>query len=207
MDHYGVSRVTIRAALATLQAEGLISRRRGSGTVVQSHVFHKIPGQLVDFHREAEGLGHRPGSRVLSLGRRPGLIRERLAFDLPPGSEVVVLKRLRLLDGVPVVLQTSSHPPEVLAGISAEELEDHSLYELLGRRKGLWVREAEHVLEPFAVEPPEADLLRLPPGTAVLRAHRTARDGKGRVLEMAENLIRGDYFKYTFSLRASRVVD
>ena len=52
---------------------------------------------------------------------------------------------------------------------------------------------------------PEATLLNIPRGTAVIKAHRTSRDSRGRTLEIAENLIRGDYYKYSFSLKADEV--
>jgi GntR family transcriptional regulator len=200
---YGVSRVTIRSALSLLQEEGLIQRIQGSGTVVHSHVHHKLLARIVNFHREAIMMGRTPSSRVLSISRRKSRIRERILFDIPSGEEVIELRRLRFLDGVPVVLQTSSHPKDVLHGVKKADLRDCSLYEFLRRRKGIVVRDAKHMLEPFSVGPEEAKLLQIPPGTAVMKAHRTSRDTSGRTLEIAENLIRGDYYKYSFSLQAN----
>jgi GntR family transcriptional regulator len=205
VDHYGVSRVTIRSALSLLQEEGLIERIRGSGTVVHSTVHHKMLASIVDFHREAVMMGRKPSSRVLSISCRRSRIRERILFDLAPEEEVIELRRLRFLDGVPVLLQTSSHPKEVLRGVKASDLRDCSLYEFLKRKKGIVIRDAQHMLEPFAIGPEEAALLNIPPGTAVIKAHRTSRDSLGRTLEIAENLIRGDYYKYSFSLKAGEV--
>ncbi len=203
--YYGVSRVTVRAALAILQEEGLLKRRQGSGTLVRSKIHHKMLRSIVDFHREAELMGRSPGSRVLSVRAIPSRIRERIAFDIPPGEEVIELKRLRLLDGIPVALQTSTHPPDLLRGVGVKDLRDQSLYAFLHRRKGVVVRDAEQVLEPYSVTGEEAALLEIPPGTAVMLAHRTTRDAAGRVLELADNLIRGDYFKYSFHMRMDGV--
>ncbi len=205
VDRYGVSRVTVRSALSLLQEEGLIQRIQGSGTIVRSKVHHKMLASIVNFHREAILMGRKPSSRVLSIARRESRIRERILFDIPPDEEVIELRRLRYLDGVPVVLQTSSHPKYVLQGVKAADLRDCSLYEFLRRTKGILIRDAKHILEPFSVGPKEARLLAIPPGTAVMKAHRTSRDTSGRTLEIAENLIRGDYYKYSFSLLASEV--
>ena len=206
-EYYGVSRVTIRSALALLQQEGLIVRRQGSGTVVRNRVHHKMMQNIMDFHREAEGLGRKPSTRVISIRFRKSRIRERILFDISGNGEVAELRRLRLLDGLPVVLQTSSHPAELLTGVAEEDLRDRSLYDFLSERKGVTVRDADHVLEPFSVGSEEASLLGIAAGTAVIRARRTTRDTEGRTIEMAENLIRGDRYKYHFRLNADGVTD
>lgn len=199
--YYGVSRETIRAALALLQEEGLILRKRGSGTVVRSNVHRKMLSHIVDFHREAAMLGRKPSSRVISISSRKSRIRERILFDIPPGEEVVELRRLRSMDEVPVLLQTSSHPKDLFLGLMPEDLQDRSLYEFLRKEKGIFVRDADHVLEPLSAGPEEASLLQIPPGSAVILSHRITRDIHGRTIEIAENLVRGDYIKYSFRLR------
>ncbi len=204
-SYYGVSRVTVRSALSMLQEEGLIERRQGSGTLVKSKVHYKMLRRILDFHREAELMGCTPGSRILSIRTIPSRFRERIAFDLPPGGEVVELRRIRLLDGVPVALQTSIHPLELLGGVTPVQLQDYSLYGFLRNHRGVVIRDAEQVLEPYSISAEEAALLEVPEGTAVMLAHRTTRDDRGRALELAKNLIRGDYFKYSFQMRMDEV--
>jgi len=204
-EYYGVSRVTIRTALSLLQEEGLIRRKRGSGTVVCSHVHHKVLHNIINFHQEARMMGCKPSSKVLSIVPRKSRIRERIVFDLAPHERVIELRRLRFLDGVPVVLQTSSHPRYLLEKVVANDLKDRSLYEYFRRKRGIILGEAEQIVEPYAVNEQEAELLQIPTGTAVMKAHRLTRDSKGRPLELATNLIRGDYYKYFFKLRATEV--
>jgi GntR family transcriptional regulator len=205
VEHYGVSRVTIRSALGLLKAEGLVERIQGSGTLVHSKIHHKRLAGIVDFHREAVKMGCKPSSKVLSISTRASRIRERILFDAAPEDEVIELRRLRFLDGVPVVLQTSSHPCHLFKGIKSEDLRDCSLYEFLRKKEGILIRDADHMLEPFSIGPEEAALMEILPGTAVMRAHRISRDTKGRTVEIAENLIRGDYYRYSFNLRADEV--
>ncbi len=203
--YYDVSRETIRSALAILQEEGLIERRRGSGTKVHSQAYHKILSRIVDFHSEAKMVGRKPSSRVLSIRPRESRIRERILFDIPQNEKVIELRRIRYLDDVPVVLQTSSHPSNILEGMTKFDLTDCSLYEFLRIKKGISVQDAEQLIEPYSIEFKEAQLLEIPSGTAVIRAYRTTRDTSGRVLELAKNLVRGDYIKYTFRLRAEEI--
>ena len=120
-------------------------------------------------------------------------------------QEKVAFLRRHLLDGVPVVLQTSSHPRYLLEAVSAKDLRDRSLYDFFRQEKGIIIGEAEQIIEPYSIEHKEAELLQIPDGTAVMKAHRLTRDSKSRPLELATNLIRGDYYKYFLRLRATEV--
>jgi len=202
---FGVSRVTIRSALGLLQKEGLIERRRGSGTVVRNRSIHKILGKLVDFHHEAALLNREAKSEVLSIITRPASTRERLALQLGQGELVVELKRLRYLDNVPVIYRISAHPLDVLAGVIPADLKDGSLYAYLRRERGINVQGGDEMIEPAVVEPEAARLLQISPGTAVWRTHRIAADQTGRPVECCVDLIRPDYYKCSFRLRPAEL--
>jgi DNA-binding GntR family transcriptional regulator len=101
----GVSRVTIRAALSRLESEGLVNRRHGSGTYVNSirplvRSLHMNTGtaQLIG------SAGRVPGTTSMSL-RQFGAdeeIAERLSLE--PGAPVMELYRVRTSDDVPVAV-------------------------------------------------------------------------------------------------------
>src|SRR6266436_9501289 len=67
MGEYGVSRATVRQALAGLIAEGLLEIRRGLGTYVTAPRFEHTIGGFYSFSREIERHGLQPGTRVLDL--------------------------------------------------------------------------------------------------------------------------------------------
>src|SRR2546430_5696128 len=95
----GVSRLTVRAALDDLAREGYLVRRRGSGTYVQQP---KITQQLTmtSFSEDMRRRGMAPSSTTLSLTRQLAGPRLGRFLNVSPGDEVVVVKRLRLADGV-----------------------------------------------------------------------------------------------------------
>ena len=125
----GVSRLTVRAALDDLAREGYLVRRRGSGTYVQQP---KIEQQLTmtSFSEDMRRRGMVASSKTLSLTRQLAGPRLGRFLNVSPGDEVVVVKRLRLADGVSMAIETLHIPASIVPGVTPKELEG-SFYDLL----------------------------------------------------------------------------
>ena len=195
---HGVSRTTVRAALDVLEAEGLVRRQQGSGTFFRDDGIRKHLGSLVDFNTEAEAAGHRPRTSVLSLIRRPAGLHEIAAFGAQLAADgILELRRLRFLDDRPALLQTSYLARALAGPIADSDLEHASLYRLLAARRGIEGADIEETLEPAAIGEEDARALDIEPGTAVFRSYRIARAAGGRIVEVSDNLIRGDIYRCT----------
>ena len=96
MAEYGVSRATVRQALAGLVAEGLLEIRRGLGTYVTAPRFEHTIGGFYSFSREIERHGLQPGTKVLDLRTQPAGDDVAEPLGIEPGTAVVALRRLRL---------------------------------------------------------------------------------------------------------------
>ncbi|SIR11462.1 MULTISPECIES: GntR family transcriptional regulator [unclassified Bosea (in: a-proteobacteria)] len=198
-ERYGASRTTIRAALKQLQDQGLIERRQGQGTFYRPRHIAKHLGSLVDFHSEARMAGRLPTTRVVSLSARTATPDEAALFGKAIASRGIVdLVRLRCLDDEPAVLQRSRLGASVLGEVSARDLVDTSLYRYLAASRSIHVATVEETLEPLAIDADAADHLKIAAGTAVFRSRRIARDLAGAVIEVSDNLIRGDIYRFTF---------
>src|SRR3989442_8127460 len=116
----GVSRLTVRAALDDLAREGYLVRRRGSGTYVQQP---KITQQLTmtSFSEDMRRRGMVASSKTLSLSRHLAGARLGRFLNVSPGEEVVVVKRLRLADGVSLAICTLHIPSQVVPGVQARD--------------------------------------------------------------------------------------
>src|SRR5689334_8104936 len=132
-EHFRVSRSTVRQALARLEHEGLVARRKGHGTYVmdarrRSWLLQSAEGFFQD---EVDRLGSAVTSKVLRLetGELPAWASE--ALELPEGSEGVTIERLRAVDDL-VALYVVNHLPIRFAK-AAERLADpdESLYRAL----------------------------------------------------------------------------
>lgn len=201
-ESYGISRSTVRRALAILEKDGHIERRQGLGSFFRSHKIGKRISSRVDFHSEGRTHGQRPSTRALSFtARSPGL-SEVAVFGPEARRGVVELRRLRLLNGQPTVYQTSVLCHVGIEDMKRSDFEDVSLYTLFRTRFGIVVSTVSETLEAVNAPAEVARIIGIEPGTAVFNTHRTVRDQNQRVVELSDNFVRADryYFSYTGSV-------
>lgn len=189
----GVSRMTLRQALAALQRRGLVTRVRGrrGGTFVAEPKIERDMTTLAGLTQQLRRQGHQAGARVLSTRRGPSGMRTADALGLAVGQEVYEIVRLRLADGEPLALERSLFPAERFPGLLECPLEG-SLYELLEDQYGEPPRRAVERLEPLVAHPSEAQLLHVSAGAPLLLVERTAYSAAGVPVEYARDLFRGD---------------
>jgi GntR family transcriptional regulator len=197
----GVSRLTVRAALDDLAREGYLVRRRGSGTYVQQP---KISQELTmtSFSEDMRRRGMVPGSRTLSLTRQLAGARLGRFLHVSPGEEIVVVKRLRLADGVSMAIETLHIPSSVVPGITPGELEG-SFYELLRSKYGVEIATATQTIEPTVTNEEESAALAVPLHSPAFLFERTSRDHDERTLEFVHSIYRGDRYRIVTELAPS----
>ncbi len=111
-ESFGVSRATVRTALAKLAAQGVVMRRQGDGTYVNAHI-HRVNahmGSVWDFTRLIESNGRVPSIQVVAREERPATEQEALALDIAPGEGLLSIYRLFLADEQPVILACNLFP-------------------------------------------------------------------------------------------------
>ena len=121
-ERYGVSRTTIRSALAALAARGLIVRRQGMGNFISRGARIANPlDQILDFCEMIECNGHQPGIEFLSAAiKYPS---DEVAAALQRPDELVVERRtVFTADGAPVIYCVNSIPLGLLPGALAREV-------------------------------------------------------------------------------------
>ncbi len=140
---FGVNRLTVRQALADLQLRRLIRRRTGrnGGTFIADPMIDYDLTTFAGFSAQARRHGRVAGSTMLRAELTDADAATLEALQLDPGSQVVVIDRLRLANGVPVLVEHSCFPAERFSTLLDEPLEG-SIYDLLDERFGARPRRA-----------------------------------------------------------------
>src|SRR6202453_943253 len=162
---FGVSRMTLRHALAELVKRGLVTKtvgRRG-GTFVAAPKLEQDLTTLAGFSEQLRRHGMVAGARVLAAIARPGGPAAGAALQIGPDDPVYEVRRIRLADGRPIAAERSVFPADRFPGMLDSRL-DGSLYELLEVRYGLRPHRARESLEPVTAGVREAEALEVAEG-------------------------------------------
>ena len=177
-EEHGVSRMTVRQALQTLEARGLLRRaigRNGGSFVAQPKVQRDL-GTFSGLSDQLARQGIVAGARVVS------------ALESEAAIEIV---RVRLADGEPFALERSSFPADRFRGLLELDLTG-SLYDLLDEYFDAAPVRAVERIEPVLADAEEAEALGVPLAAPLMLVDRIAYDSGGLVVETARDVFRGD---------------
>ena len=195
----GISRVTVRKAVAQLVDDGVLEQRRGAGTFVRAprpKLEHSLSA-LVSFTEYMRQRGKTSTSKILRRGVFLPNPDEQIALGLAGADRVSRVDRLRSADDMPLALEWSSLPTDILKDPDAVET---SLYDVL-RAAGTAPTRAVQRITAVNLTGLDARLLNLPEGAAVLRIDRTAYLPSGRPIEFTRGLYRSDIYDFIAELR------
>ncbi len=193
---YAVSRRTVRQALELLQREGFVSKGQGRSTVYRERAIGRSGEKLVDFPTAAREAGFRPSTRLLSTARREACLSAAHALNLPLGSEVFEIRRVRLLEGRPVVHQTSLLPAALARRLDVAKLADTSLYTMLRTALAGEIFLAREHVSLLTASAEEAEALSIPQASPLLRVQRVVVDKDGTPVEYSNSALQDSFFRF-----------
>lgn len=195
MRHYGVSRITVRQALQALEQSGLIIKVPGKGSFVAGP---KPFQQLARLQGLAEAMapqGHAIRNRVLELSRvvADGEVASHLG--LAAGTTVTHIRRVRLLDGLPLSVDLSWLPMDIGDRVADGDLEGRDIFVMIEHDLGVPLGHADLAIEAVSADPAIALELGLPPGSPVLHVQRLTHARDGRPIDHEHLYCRSDRFE------------
>lgn len=208
------SRSTVRRALAALEQQGIIRRVRGraGGAYLSGAVARTPDPELVEAPsrgRRLERTLNRPvgipsmlrsqgfaaGTRVLSLTLAEPSRQVAESLELPDGTPVVSILRLRYADGDTLSLEHAFLDSRRFGRLLRTDL-TQSLYELLATEFGCVLHGAEEWVEAVPAPGHVAALLGIDPGAPVVKLTRQTYDGQHRPVEFSFDLFRADRTRF-----------
>jgi GntR family transcriptional regulator len=190
---YGVARMTVRQAVGALASEGAVVRRQGLGTFAADRRPTRSADLLLSFTEEMRRQGHQIQTKLIgaAVEQPPSAARE--ALRLGQSAAAVTVRRVRLVDACPIVVQHSWLPYARFAGLDANPLLNGSLYAMLEAHYGVRIVRAEQAFAAGAADESDAAALELRPDKPVLRIVRTTYDSSNLAVEYAMSAMRPGY--------------
>jgi GntR family transcriptional regulator len=200
-EQHGLSRATVRHALDKLEREGWIYRQKGVGSFA---VVRRVEQELTRLDSTTEAMrqrGWRLVTRVVSIRQMAATHHIERALELKPGEVVYELCRLRIVDDMPLSLQTAYLPVAVCPRLEENDL-TASLYRLLESRYGVRLLTGQETLRARKATPSELQTLKIGEEIPVLYTERITYAANGAAVEYLEAVWRGD--RYDFKVTLSR---
>ena len=180
---FGVARVTIRSTLRKLEEEGLIVRRRGSGTYpVARPMVTALRSNISGLFENLVELGRKTVATPVEYR----MLDTPAFLDSSPdrfGRQVLKIVRVRKFAGDPFVHMTSYIPGDIGAKLRRADVGNQPLILALGEL-GYEPQSAEQVISARAAEADVAALLGVPIGSPLIFMRRLVRDRDGRYMEI-----------------------
>lgn len=183
---HGVSRGTVRHALAALRHEGLIVGGRGKPPVVASSTPSQPFATFMSFTEWAHSIGKTPGQQTQEIARRGVDAGSAELMGLAVGQPVVQILRLRLLDDVPVMIERATFALEVGKLLFEFDIDTGSIFGYLNSR-GIEIGRGKHLIDAVAADDIDARLLGIDGGAPLLRERRLSYSSAGQVLECSDD--------------------
>lgn len=198
---YGVSRITVRHALDSLRASGLINKVNGKGSYVTQASDAPRLGPLTGFYEHMRARGHSALGRLVSVRQMAADAAQARALALPPGAPLLVVTMLRLVDDKPVAIGVSCAPPALMQALLREDIEANDMMTLLESRLGYRLYSTHIETSALRAGKARAGRLGIGPDDPVLRIRFTPHDVSDRPLVYSEMFFRGDAFSYKAVIR------
>ncbi len=198
-EQFDLSRGTVRRALGELISEQRLYLVRGRGTFIADPP--RPPWVLATAVSIADALekqGVPFETRILAqrLQEADPAVATRLRVE--PGAAVVFLKRLRIVEGKPLVIFTSYLPDRLVPGLCEIDLTNKSLYRVLGETHGLRISYMDRVLCARLADEAEVAQLQMQMPAAVHVFENLAYDTNGNPLDFGYDVYRGDTSHFEF---------
>jgi GntR family transcriptional regulator len=193
---FGVSRITVRQALAALHANGLIEKINGKGSFVTRPADAPKLGPLTGFFDHMRAKGHTAQGRTISVREVDAPDPVALALGLAPRAPVTAVTMLRSVDARPMAYGIAYGASDLVRALLEEDIESNDLMSLLESRMGFRLKNTHIETSALPAGRMRARVQAIDAQDPVLRIRFTPHDVTDKPLLHADMYFRGDSFSY-----------
>ncbi len=200
VQSYGLSRITVRKAMSSLEKDGLINRKRGRGSFVTEGRGLLEPMKLTGMMEDIIGMGIKTKTRVINFGfvLPPKKVTESLELD--QNQKVLRIERIRLVQETPISYTLSYIPPDLGKKVKIKDLTVHPILNILEKKCKVKIERGSQMIDATLADSRVASLLDVMTGSPLLKIERTVFDEQDRPVEYISILYRSDRYHYTVEL-------
>ncbi|KPB04202.1 GntR family transcriptional regulator [Bacillus sp. CHD6a] len=198
-ESYGISRMTVRQAINSLVNEGLLYRKKGSGTFVSEKKIEQPLQGLTSFTEDMKKRGMTPTSKLIHFEIIPANSFISKELKISEYAPVYEIKRIRLADGEPMALETNYLSANLVKGLTEEEVKA-SIYSYVEETLGLRITHAEQLIESVKASEEHEKLLDIERDHPMLYIQRNTFLHDGTPLELVKSVYRGDRYKFQIKM-------
>ncbi len=200
-DFYNVTRVTVQKAMNLLEQEGFIERIHGKGMFVLSNSESNIyilnnekSDSILGFSREFKN-NVKISSKLIKFHTKKAGKRIGKFLGIDENDEIYFIRRVRLMDNIPVLVEDSNIPLKIINKIPKEVLETGSLYEYIEKITDKKITDADSIIEASLFNEELAELLEIKAGSPMLKISEVTRLDDKRAFNYSYSYNRADIFR------------
>ena len=194
---WGLSRETLRGALALMEENGTLRSRIGAGTYVAPAKYTRRLQGLLSMSQSAAEQGRQVTTRLLKLERTECDKHLARRFGQVLGFPLYKIARLRSVDGLPLMVETSYIPVGLAPDLETRDLEARSLFAVLEEEYGVVPREGDEKIGITYATEEEAELMGVEPESPLFWIVSTTYDDSGALMEYCRAAARPDRLRIT----------
>ncbi len=193
---FGVSRITVRQALAALHTSGLIEKVNGRGSFVTRPTDAPDLGPLTGFYEHMRSQGHTTHGRTISVRQVRATAGPAKALCVAVGTPLSAVTTLRFVDNKPLAMGVIYGAPALMKAMLREDIEINDAMSLLESRLGYRLKTMHVESSAVLAGKSRAQHLNISATAPVLRIRFTPHDASDQPVLYSEMYFRGDSFHY-----------
>ncbi|MEG1857939.1 MAG: GntR family transcriptional regulator [Pseudoflavonifractor sp.] len=192
MERFSVSRATIRHAIDSLVAEGMLKKVHGKGTFVSFKPVEEWLGKFSTYQDVIRQRGMKPHIKFLSIYKttEPKSVAQTIGQE-----QLYCLERMRYANAVPVSIEQNYYPEDIGEYFLNCNLDDMPTYSKL-EESGITLWKAKQTITARLPNRSEQILLCIGETLPVFFMERINYDPEGRVVEYEQSVYRSDYYSF-----------